>query len=301
MPLATTVCRFCCYSINLSRDHLDPQRSPVCGKCKHRLEFIPYLTCPVCSQSVDVWKRVRSECVQCDRCYFRCSGFPLAPSYSELEERGFLARLASNLFSNQIDQQSLALLENFRQKVFEQARISRVSWYREQVRAVAQRQWIDFHNRLKLRSLDRIDGKKFEKFLEALFVRMGYSVKFLSTGSDQGADLILIDKVGSHWAVQAKRWAKPVGNRAVQEVIAAMQYHGCDQGLVITNSSFTAQAVDLARKAGKVKLCDGIQLGGMIAEFANVEIPEFSWEAFDAIRPGLKEPYRSLRTEASIT
>jgi restriction system protein len=50
--------------------------------------------------------------------------------------------------------------------------------------------------------------------------------------------------------IQAKRYSKPVGNKAVQEVIAAKAYYRCDEALVISNNSYTKSAKDLAQKVG---------------------------------------------------
>jgi HJR/Mrr/RecB family endonuclease len=52
-----------------------------------------------------------------------------------------------------------------------------------------------------------------------------------------------------------KRYNKPVGNKAVQEANAAQIYYRCYRALVVTNSSFTTPAKQLAERC-KVELWD---------------------------------------------
>lgn len=67
---------------------------------------------------------------------------------------------------------------------------------------------------------------------------------------DFGADIILTDKDGTRMCVQCKRYSKPVGVKAVQEVIGAKIYYGCTRAAVITTSTFTPAAKELAQRAG---------------------------------------------------
>ena len=53
-----------------------------------------------------------------------------------------------------------------------------------------------------------------------------------------------------------KRYGAPVGNKAVQEVTAGMQYYHCNVGIVMTNSKFTPAAIDLANTTNII-LWDG--------------------------------------------
>jgi restriction system protein len=66
--------------------------------------------------------------------------------------------------------------------------------------------------------------------------------------------------------VQAKRYRSSVGVRAVQEAVAAKAKYRCSEAMVVTNSTFTKQAVELAR-ANKVTLVDREQL---VAQLLNV-------------------------------
>ena len=91
-----------------------------------------------------------------------------------------------------------------------------------------------------------------------LFEWLGYQVKITQQTGDQGADLIL-SLAGLRVAVQVKFWSDPVGNHAVQEVVAAKPVYHADAAWVVTNSTFTRQAVELAQ-ANSVKLIEGTEL-----------------------------------------
>jgi len=52
--------------------------------------------------------------------------------------------------------------------------------------------------------------------------------------------------------VQAKRQTRPVGVAAVQQAAAARPHYDADSAMVVTNTTFTAQAITLAASAGVV-------------------------------------------------
>jgi len=102
--------------------------------------------------------------------------------------------------------------------------------------------------------IDRMDGEAFERRLEALFRTAGCAVERTRCRGDFGADL-LVTRDGARTAVQAKRSGRRVGVRAVQEVVSARSFYGCDGALVVTNACFTAPAIRLAAANG-VELWD---------------------------------------------
>ena len=106
--------------------------------------------------------------------------------------------------------------------------------------------------------IDRMDGKTFEECLGALFSRQGYGVEVTPYCGDWGADLVLV-KGNVRTVVQAKRYKKSVGVRAVQEAVAAKAKYKCSEAMVVTNSTFTKQAMELAR-VNRVTLWDREQL-----------------------------------------
>lgn len=107
--------------------------------------------------------------------------------------------------------------------------------------------------------VEGMTGVEFETYLARLFREHGFNnVRGTPATGDQGADL-LCEKAGRTIVVQAKRYQGAVGNKAVQEVIAALTFYGGDEAWVVTNSRFTDSARALARKAG-VCLVDGSDL-----------------------------------------
>jgi len=106
-------------------------------------------------------------------------------------------------------------------------------------------------NRLAASGIDEVDrmsGVEFERFALAHFKRKGYRAKDTPKQSDYGGDLVL-QKDGRTVVVQAKRWGGVVGIKAVQEVLGALNYYGADKGIVLTNSDFSENAYELARRS----------------------------------------------------
>ena len=144
---------------------------------------------------------------------------------------------------------------------------------------------------VRLDELDRMSGQEFEKAIVMLLPCLGFSrVQWIGGAGDQGADIIAY-KSGDYYAIQCKRYSKDLGNRPVQEVYAGMKYHGCNKGMVITNSFFTAGAKELAFKNG-VLLRDRNWLADAL-EMQNKDekSPLTSIEQIDAMSGGEFEQY----------
>jgi Restriction endonuclease len=108
-------------------------------------------------------------------------------------------------------------------------------------------------------SLDSLSGSDFEGYLVKILKEKGFEdVRGTAMTGDQGADLIA-KKDGKTVVIQAKRWRAPVGNKAVQEVVGAINFYGADEGWVITSGTFTPFAKALAQK-NRVRLIDGYAL-----------------------------------------
>lgn len=70
-----------------------------------------------------------------------------------------------------------------------------------------------------------------------------------------GADVIAYkDKI--KYVLQVKFYNNPVGNKAVQEVFASIGMYNANKGIVVTNSTFTSSAIELAN-ANNIELVDG--------------------------------------------
>ncbi len=91
-----------------------------------------------------------------------------------------------------------------------------------------------------------MDGFEYEKYCVRYLQKHGYKNAALTTaGADQGLDIIAY-RHHLKYGFQCKYYEKPVGNAAIQEAYAGAAYYGCDKAAVITNTSFTKSAVDLA-------------------------------------------------------
>lgn len=115
-----------------------------------------------------------------------------------------------------------------------------------------------FHNLSYLKSplskVDKMTGEEFELYLKTYFEKKGYKVELTPLSNDYGADLICTNK-NEKVVVQAKRYEGTVGNSAVQEVVAARDYYEADRCIVVTNSHFTKNAIELA-EVNSVELWD---------------------------------------------
>lgn len=100
--------------------------------------------------------------------------------------------------------------------------------------------------------IDTMSGTEFEDFMAEILHRSGIEVLELTKASgDFGADIIVMHE-GERTAVQCKRYSRPIGVKAVQEAVSAKDYYKCTKAAVITNSTFTRQAVELAAESGVI-------------------------------------------------
>lgn len=121
--------------------------------------------------------------------------------------------------------------------------------------------------RAGLPDIDKMTGEQFEQYLVILFQKLGYSVDHFSEshrGNEYGVDLI-ITKDEQKTVVQAKRYEQKnhVDNTAVEKLVAAKAMFNCDHALIVTNSTYTANARYAAEKLnvelwGRKELTDSI-------------------------------------------
>lgn len=113
--------------------------------------------------------------------------------------------------------------------------------------------------------IDEMEGHDFEYFCADLLRKKGFGeVEVTKASGDYGID-ILAEKEGITYAIQCKRYASPVGIKAVQEAYAGRDYYDKMIGVVFTNQYFTAPAVETAQKL-KILLWDRGYLEEMMEE-----------------------------------
>lgn len=98
--------------------------------------------------------------------------------------------------------------------------------------------------------IDNMDGLEFEEYTCKLLRKNGFDnvIKTKASG-DFGID-VLAEKSGIKYAIQCKNYNSPLSNKCVQEAYSGKQYYNCHVGVVLTNSTFTQHARDLADKNG---------------------------------------------------
>ena len=92
---------------------------------------------------------------------------------------------------------------------------------------------------------DEIDPFEYEHYCAEQFKKNGWIAEATQGSSDQGVD-VKASKDGIDLVAQCKRFAKPVGNKAVQEVVAGIKYYAANKGIVIAPNGFTKSAERLA-------------------------------------------------------
>lgn len=106
------------------------------------------------------------------------------------------------------------------------------------------------------------NGHDFEEYVAHLLECNEFqAVELTAVSGDFGAD-ILAEKEGRRYAFQCKYYSQAIGLQAVQEVNTAMRYYGCQEGVVVTNHTFTQPAYALAR-SNRIHLWDGATLDEM--------------------------------------
>lgn len=88
-------------------------------------------------------------------------------------------------------------------------------------------------------------GVDFERYCKKILEEAGWVVEDTPISGDQGVDLIAsIEDL--RVCIQCKCFAKPVGNKAVQEVVAGMIHWNGTHAVVVGKSGFTKSAQNLA-------------------------------------------------------
>lgn len=110
-------------------------------------------------------------------------------------------------------------------------------------------------NRFMRRDFDNMDGWEFERWCAEWLRQNGFANVQVTSGSgDYGIDIIA-HKNHVKYGIQCKRYEGTVGWHAVEEARAGAEYWGCQKAVVLTNSTFTKQAVEGAGRIG-VELWD---------------------------------------------
>lgn len=99
--------------------------------------------------------------------------------------------------------------------------------------------------------IDAMEGVKFEYYLAKLLAKRGYKNVRVTEKYDLGVDIVA-QKDGITWGIQAKRYNNQVKAAAVRQVYTALTRYKCDRAMVITNSTYSRPARELASDVGCV-------------------------------------------------
>lgn len=97
------------------------------------------------------------------------------------------------------------------------------------------------------------DPYEFEGNCKKILEKAGWEARTTPKSGDQGVDVIA-KKDDILIVVQCKFYSQPVGNKAVQEIVAGKTYYKADYAVVVTNQSYTKAAKQLAKSCGVVLL-----------------------------------------------
>lgn len=93
------------------------------------------------------------------------------------------------------------------------------------------------------------NGHDFERWVAEALNKFGWDTHVTAGSGDQGIDVIAT-RGRYTLGLQCKLYGSPVGNKAVQEAYAGKSYYGVDAVGVLTNTTFTSSARDIAVKTG---------------------------------------------------
>ena len=139
----------------------------------------------------------------------------------------------------------------------------------------------------------KLEPNLFESLIGMLLGNMHYgSIKITGRSGDGGIDgECSIDQLGLYKIhFQAKRWQNTVPAKEIRDFIGAIQTQRGDYGIFITTSNFTKDALETAKKSGKVKTIDGPQLVELMIKNnlgvnnTSLSVPKIDYDFFEGFR-----------------
>jgi hypothetical protein len=119
-------------------------------------------------------------------------------------------------------------------------------------------------------NLAAMDWQDFEHLIRELFEKefsgKGAEVKVTQTSRDRGVDAIVFDPDpirGGKYVIQAKRYTHTVDVSAVRDLCAVVQKEGASRGILVTTSTYGADAYAFANNE-PVTLLNGAELLGLL-------------------------------------
>ncbi len=123
-------------------------------------------------------------------------------------------------------------------------------------------QIVKIKNENKFKKIDNLNGPEFEHYIAKLLSANGFHNVTLTEKYDFGVDIIA-KKNGIIYGIQVKRYSNLVKASAIRQVVTGLKVYKCDQAMVITNSSYSNVAKQLAQ-ANNCILIDRKRLNKLI-------------------------------------
>ena len=101
-----------------------------------------------------------------------------------------------------------------------------------------------------------MSGEQYEIYCKYILKTSGWLVKETKASGDQGVDLIASNEIFRKVCIQCKRYSKPVGNKAIQEVFTGKNFYDGSNAVVVSNAGFTKSASNLAQKTDVLLISD---------------------------------------------
>lgn len=103
-----------------------------------------------------------------------------------------------------------------------------------------------------LNKIDKLTGVEFENYMGEYFKKIGLNnVEVTKASGDFGVDIIFYKK-NKKYVCQTKRYNKPVGIKAIQEVVSGRIFYKANCAVAITNSFYTNAAIQLAKECNVI-------------------------------------------------
>jgi restriction system protein len=118
--------------------------------------------------------------------------------------------------------------------------------------------------------LSGVDPSLFEFIIGELLKKMRYGeVHITGRSGDGGIDgTCSIDALGLYKVhFQAKRWKNQVGSKEIRDFIGGIQAARGEYGIFVSTSDFSQDAVETAKKSGKVRLVNGREFAGLMIQY----------------------------------
>lgn len=90
------------------------------------------------------------------------------------------------------------------------------------------------------------DPYRYEEYTKNILRSNGFKARKTRSSGDFGVD-VLASKNGRSYAIQCKLYNRPVGTKAIQEIVSGRMHYRADYALVVSDNKFTEAAKSLAR------------------------------------------------------